>query len=196
MSWYHHALRIAERARADFHDAVLGFCDTANDTPPLVVRPRTLDDNPTPSGQAAMAELAAALHAVTMDQQWKDTATDLLRGLAVVVRRAPMAAPVAATVMSGAALGIREVAVVGDTSDPRTRDLAGAVNSTYNPRTVLAWGDGDVPLLSDRPEKNSSPTAYVCQNFTCAAPTNDRAELMAQLGSGLRSASHRTGAGP
>jgi uncharacterized protein YyaL (SSP411 family) len=196
VSWYHHALRIAQRARTDFQDPVLGFCDTANDTPQLVVRPRTLDDNPTPSGQAAMAELAARLHAFTMDQQWEATATDLLRRLAAVVRRAPMAAPVAATVMSGAVRGMREVAIVGDTADLRTRDLVGAVNSTYNPRTVLAWGAGDVPLLGGRPPKNSSPTAYVCQNFTCAAPTNDRSELMAQLGSGLLGASHRVGTGP
>jgi uncharacterized protein YyaL (SSP411 family) len=94
-------------------------------------------------------------------------------------------------VMSGAARRMREVAIVGDTADPRTRDLVEAVNSTYNPRTVLAWGSGDVPLLAGRPQQNSSPTAYVCQNFTCAAPTNDQPELMAQLGSGPLGTSER-----
>jgi uncharacterized protein YyaL (SSP411 family) len=180
-AWFQNALKIAERTRTDFHDPELGFCDTTNDAQPLVVRPRTRDDSPTPSGQAAMAELATRLHAFTLDRSWEETATTLLEDLAVVIRRAPMAGPVAATVMNSAARGFREVAVVGDSSDGRTTELVRAVKSAYHPRTVLAWGLGEVPLLDGREQKDGSPTAYVCQNFTCAAPTHDPAAVISQL---------------
>jgi uncharacterized protein len=42
-------------------------------------------------------------------------------------------------------------------------------------------GSNAPPLLQDRPLQNNQPTAYVCQNFVCRQPTNDPAELDAQL---------------
>jgi uncharacterized protein YyaL (SSP411 family) len=181
-AWYRRALQIAERAGKDFDDPQLGFCDTSADSQELVVRPKTFDDSPTPSGQAAMAELASRLYAFTLDPSWEQIATRLLEDLAAaIVRKAPLAAPVAARVMNGAARGIREIAIAGEADDDRIAALLKAVRSVYYPRTVLAWGGGDIPLLRDRPLKEGRPTAYVCENFACSNPVTDEAELIAQL---------------
>jgi uncharacterized protein YyaL (SSP411 family) len=37
------------------------------------------------------------------------------------------------------------------------------------------------PLLRDRPMLNGRPTAYVCERYTCQAPTNSTVELGRQL---------------
>jgi hypothetical protein len=52
------------------------------------------------------------------------------------------------------------------------------------PGAVVAVGtaDGDeFPLLADRPLTDGRPTAYVCRNFTCDAPTTDPERLRSAL---------------
>ena len=41
----------------------------------------------------------------------------------------------------------------------------------------------EFPLLADRPLIEQLPTAYVCRNFTCDAPTTDGERLRAALSS-------------
>ena len=38
-------------------------------------------------------------------------------------------------------------------------------------------GDGELPLLADRPLVDGRPAAYVCRHFTCDAPTTDPEQL-------------------
>ncbi|MFM9022589.1 MAG: hypothetical protein ACKOK7_02390 [Solirubrobacterales bacterium] len=52
----------------------------------------------------------------------------------------------------------------------------------YRPRLVLAGGDPEgVPLLAGRDAVDGRPSAYVCEDFTCARPVGDAAELEALL---------------
>jgi len=79
-----------------------------------------------------------------------------------------------------------EVAVLGDNGDPHTQALIETLWSTYRPRAVTAISSYPPPpevppLLIDRPLLNGQPTAYVCQNFTCLQPVNDRVNLRSQL---------------
>ena len=74
----------------------------------------------------------------------------------------------------------KEVALIGDD----LRELAAVVRSGYRPHQVLAGGpEGSAtpPLLSDRPAMDDKPTAYVCESFTCQAPTTDAGTLATQL---------------
>ena len=73
-----------------------------------------------------------------------------------------------------------EIAIVGDPADPRTGALITAGRAQAGPHTAIAAGnpaDADgtqaVPLLHDRPLVQDSPAAYVCHNFTCAAPVTE-----------------------
>ena len=38
-----------------------------------------------------------------------------------------------------------------------------------------------VPLLQDRPQRDGSPTAYVCERFVCKLPVTEPAALVEQL---------------
>jgi uncharacterized protein YyaL (SSP411 family) len=78
------------------------------------------------------------------------------------------------------------VAVVGPPSDARTRELIRTALLAQAPGAVVAAGEAggdEFPLLADRPLVDGRPAAYVCRNFTCRAPTTDRAELAEQLSS-------------
>jgi uncharacterized protein YyaL (SSP411 family) len=65
----------------------------------------------------------------------------------------------------------RELALVGAELGP----LLEVVRSELRPRLVVAGGDGNgdesvVPLLDGRTPVDGQPAAYLCDNFTCAAP--------------------------
>jgi uncharacterized protein YyaL (SSP411 family) len=79
---------------------------------------------------------------------------------------------------------MREIAIVGEPADPRTRSLLEVVQRRFDPLAVIAWGTPDgVPLLDDRPLVDGAPAAYVCQGFVCQAPVSTADELARDLGS-------------
>jgi uncharacterized protein YyaL (SSP411 family) len=156
--------------------------DTASDAAPLVVRPRTIDDNPVPAGQSALASALLRLAALRGDSRLRERALEIMGPMAALVARSPLGVASMACVIDRALLRSREIAISGSRDDARTRDLVRAVHSTWMPDAVLAWGEADgIELLSARPLVDGSPAAYVCENFACRLPVTDPLEVTAQL---------------
>ena len=176
------ALALCERILRQYRDADGNYFDTAADSEPLIVRPRTIDDNPVSAGQSVAATLFCRMHAFTGDERWREYALEIIGPLVSVVGRAPLAVSALAAAMELVVGPMREVAVVGGRDDPRTQTLLAEVHRRFDPRTVLAWGSaGDVPLLDDRALVAGAPAAYVCQGFVCKAPVTDPEALAAEL---------------
>ena len=155
--------------------------DTASDAEPLLIRPRTIDDNPIPAGQSVLASALLRIAAVSGDSRFRQRAEAIMGPLAVVVARSPLAVSSLACAMDRAQAPSREVAISGLVEDPRTLALIATVHSHWLPNTVVAWGNADVELLSDRPLVDGRPAAYVCENFACQRPVTDPADLTALL---------------
>jgi uncharacterized protein YyaL (SSP411 family) len=175
-------------ARELVDDALLRFedggvmYDTASDAEPLLVRPRTIDDNPAPAGQSVLASALLRLAALTGQTRFRESADMIMGPLAVLAARSPLAISALACAMDRAQAPSREVAISGPTDDERTRRLVDTVHATWSPNIVLAWGDADVELLADRPLVDGRPAAYVCESFTCQRPVTEPDELAALLG--------------
>ena len=160
------ALELSERIVAQHRDADGGYYDTAADSEPLMVRPRTIDDNPVSAGQSVAAALFCRMHAFTGDERWHAHAMEIVAPLATVVARAPLAVAGLAAAMELTIGPMREIAVVGDAADPATRALVSIAWRRFDPLRVLAWGPaGDVPLLAGRPRLDGRSTAYVCRGI-------------------------------
>jgi uncharacterized protein YyaL (SSP411 family) len=158
------------------------YYDTAIDAAALIVRPRSIDDNPVTAGQSAAASAFMRLYGFTGEQRWRDRAMEIIAPLAAAIERAPLALSGLAAVMELAVEPMREIAIAGDSHSDETRSLVDVVLTRFAPLRVLAWGDsGDVPLLRDRPTVDGRAAAYVCENFVCAAPVTDVAALQALL---------------
>jgi uncharacterized protein len=176
------ALALSERIVAQHRDADGGYFDTAADSEPLIVRPRTIDDNPVSAGQSIAARLFCRMHAFTGDDRWREHATEIVAPLATVVGRAPLAVAGLAAAMELVIGPMREVAIAGDPAGDDTRELVGVVQRRFDPLRVLAWGPvGDVPLLADRPAVDGKATAYVCRGFVCKAPLSDAISLEREI---------------
>ncbi len=176
------ALALCERIVARHRDADGNYFDTADDSEPLIVRPRTIDDNPVSAGQSVAATLFCRMHAFTGEERWHARAMEIIAPLATVVARAPLAVAGLAAAMELVVGPMREVAIAGDPGDARTLALVDFAQRRFDPLTVLAWGpSGDVPLLDGRTPVDGVPAAYVCRGFVCRAPVTAVAALEGEL---------------
>ena len=180
--WFAESLRLAEDMLRRFHDPVAGFYDTALDAEPLLVRPRSIDDNAIPAGQSIAAHAMLRLYAYTGDDRWRSTAMSVLQPLSAAIARSPLALGNLAWALQLAVEPVREVAIAGEPDAHDTSALVHTVAERFDPARVLAWGPADgVPLMSDRSTVEGRAAAYVCRNFTCERPVTDPTELATLL---------------
>jgi len=180
--WFSEAQRLAGDMLERFHDPVAGFYDTALDAEPLLVRPKTLDDNAVPAGQSIAAVALLRLHALTGEERWRRATEATVAPLAQAVARSALGLGNLAWALQMLTGTMREVAVSGDRNTDGTQALVRTVQHGFDPLRVLAWGDPDaVPLLQDRPAVDGRAAAYVCRDFTCERPVTTPEELAALL---------------
>jgi uncharacterized protein YyaL (SSP411 family) len=175
--WYEEAEALAETTIARFGDPRRGgFFSTSDDHEELIARRKEIGDHPFPSGNSAMALGLLRLAALSGERAYEQQAEGVLRLFAKAAPRRPDAFAHLLRALDFRLSPTKEVALVGDDLS----ELAAVVRSEHRPHQVLAGGeDGGAvpPLLADRPALNGKPTAYVCENFTCQAPTTDPAVL-------------------
>jgi uncharacterized protein len=186
--WFSEARRLADVVLAAFRAEDGGFYDASATHETLIARPRSLQDNATPSGSAMIAKVLARLSAYTGDARYDEAARATLAPLAGAMRQYPQAFGEALNAADLLARGIDEVAIIGDAGDAATRALLAEAQAPYRPGVVVAHAsaavegdDATIPLLSYRTLKGGTATAYVCRHFACQLPVNTAEELRGQL---------------
>ncbi len=183
--WYLAAQELVETMTAHFA-ASTGFFDTSDDHETLIVRPRELQDNAAPSGNAMAALALLQLAGLAVEPRYADLAHAVLAPLQPLLARHPLGFGQWLIALDYALSRPREIAVVGDVQAADTRSLLAVCMAGYRPHQVVAVGlDGSataaVPLLRGRGQVDGRATAYVCVNAVCRLPVNDPAALRASL---------------
>jgi uncharacterized protein len=188
IGWFREAVALGEALVELFHDPDRGgFFQTGTDDDPLVLRPKELYDNAVPSGNSAAADVLQRLALLTGDPRWERIGVSAIRLVRDALGRAPTAfghALVALDLYLGPS---REVAIIGSLEDPGTRALMNEVlRERFLPNVVLACApEGTVlegpALLENRPQVDGTPTAYVCEHFSCRLPVTRPEDLAKQL---------------
>jgi uncharacterized protein YyaL (SSP411 family) len=154
-----------------------GFFDTADDAEALVVRPRDVSDNASPSGTSSVVAALVAFAAVTGEHRYRDAAEAGLVSAASVARQAPRFAGWSLAAAEAMLDGPAEIAVVGPR--PARDTLHRAALRLTSPGAVVVAGDAGlpIPLFEGRTEVDGKPAAYVCRDFVCQMPLTDPAAL-------------------
>jgi uncharacterized protein YyaL (SSP411 family) len=184
--WYATALNLADEMVASFTDPNGGFFDTRDDHEALLVRPKDIQDNATPSGNALAATALLELATYGDRNEWRSLAEDMLDSVSNALLRYPTAFAQWLCAADFAVGPTHEVAILGDPNDSETKELLNRLWKSYRPRQVTAISvyppePGSPALLKDRPMLNDRPTAYVCQGFVCQQPVNSPDDMEIQL---------------
>lgn len=180
--WFVAARGLADAALRHFRAEDGGFFDTSDDHEALIVRPRSLQDNATPSGNSMLAKQLLRLSAYTGDARYDEAARGALRPLISAMQQYPQAFGEALNTVDMLVNGLQEVAVVGNPTQVETRAILQELRKPFRPNIVTALArtdspaDAVVPLLSQRSMRDGQPTVYVCRNFACAFPVHSAEE--------------------
>jgi uncharacterized protein YyaL (SSP411 family) len=179
--WYERAGSLLDTVLDRFPDGSGGFFDTIDDGERLFQRPQDPTDNAAPSGQFAAAGALLSYGALAGSERHREAAEAALGTVSKLAGQHARFAGSGLAVVEAALAGPVEVAITGPLDDPRTTALHRAALMAGVPGTVIALGDGEVPLMEGRGLAGGEPAAYVCRRFTCQAPVTSPAGLTGEL---------------
>ena len=187
--WLDEAVTLADSIIALFWDEGDSlFYDIGSDAESLIVRPRTVLDNVTPSGGASATELLLRLHSLTGSAQYHEIAEQALRSVHMYMSRYPTAVGQWLAALDFAIGSTKEIALIGDNEADDMQALLTALNTRFMPNKIVVaatpdetfdWAD--LPVLDGRSMIDGKATAYVCENFICMLPVNNVDAFLAQL---------------
>jgi uncharacterized protein YyaL (SSP411 family) len=191
LRWYRAAVELTEVMIAHYSDPQGGFYDTRDDHDPLLLRPKDVQDNATPSGNALAVRALLEMALYTGKEDWRQVAEHMLGKIQAIASRHPTAFSQWLIALDIAVLPMREIAILGDLQNPATQSLITTLWSKYREDALVVISNypplPDAPaLIQERPLVDSQPTAYVCQNFVCLRPVQTSQELLGQLEQPLR----------
>jgi uncharacterized protein YyaL (SSP411 family) len=186
--WFKSAVELTDEMIKKFSDADGGFFDTPHDGEVLLIRPKDITDNATPSGNALACEVLLKLAAYTDNGNYRDLAEQALALISDSALRHPLGAYAARwlSAAENARGNIKQIAVLGEAGEENFERLIKVIRAEYRPGVVVAASPHptkkDAPaLLNDRALLNGKATAYVCEGFVCKQPVTDSESLAKQL---------------
>ena len=160
-----------------------GFFDTSDDHEQLIHRPKDVQDNAVPSGNAMAAQALLLLSLYTGEGDYWELAERSVSGMSGAMAQYPTGFAQwlnAATLILGEP---KEVAIAGKPGAEDTQAMLDVLQSDYRPSLVVAVGESGatIPLLNDRQRPDGRATAYVCRRFVCRQPVTSAEALADQL---------------
>jgi uncharacterized protein YyaL (SSP411 family) len=184
--WFVAAQELAETMLEHFAHSDGTLYDTSADHEALITRPRDLQDNATPSGNAMAVTALLKLAGFTNELRYVDIAHQALGQMQPMMSQYPLGFGQWLQALAYALSGPREIAIVGDPGSTDTQALLSVVRGAYRPFQVVALGapgpdEPAISLLRDRGLMDEQAAAYVCRDFACQAPITEQEVLEVQL---------------
>jgi len=184
--WFLAARDLTEEMIGHFGASDGGFFDTSDDHEQLITRPRDLQDNAIPSGNAMAVSVLLRLAGLASEPRYTELAHRSLSLMQPLLAQNPLAFSQWLIALEHALASPREVAIVGDPKADDTCALLDVCTTGYRPHQIMALRNPGketpvVPLLRDRNQIANRATAYVCVDFTCRPPVIQPEELEALL---------------
>jgi hypothetical protein len=190
--WLVRATELADTMLAQFYDPKDGgFFQTDGHDASVIVRAKEDYDGAEPSGNSMAALLLLHLAEFTDRANYRDAAEKTLQLFSDHLHKAPSTVPQMACALDFYLSKPKQIVIAGKADAVDTRAMLRAIHEHYLPNTIVILVDGGesqktltkfLPFLETIKPINGKATAYVCVNYTCQLPTNDRGKFTELLG--------------
>jgi len=167
-----------------------GFFFTPSDAEALLMRPKELYDGAIPSGNSVAFMNALRLSRMTGDAGMDKRVNDIYKAFRTQVDAMPSAFTQFLCGLDFAIGPSSEVIIAREMNQPDTQTLITALRKNFVPNKIVIFRPQNeaapdietiAPLMQSHSAINGKATAYVCNNFTCAQPTNDPQQMLELL---------------
>jgi uncharacterized protein YyaL (SSP411 family) len=168
------------------------FTTTGKD-PNLFLRSKGDFDGAEPSANSISALNLVRLSWFFDNKDWHRMAEQTINAFQVQLSRSPSSLSQMLVALDASESAPRQIVVAGKPDASDTLALLREVNNRYQPNEILILADGGlgqtyfaqkIEFFKDVHPIGDKATAYVCQNFVCQLPTNDRAVVSSLLDTG------------
>ncbi|NNF27208.1 MAG: thioredoxin domain-containing protein, partial [Gemmatimonadetes bacterium] len=183
-SWLDLALWSARTLADRFWEEEEGiFYDAGPDGEALLVRPRDIMDNATPSGSSLAVELLARLTPLSNEARFASIVDGVLEREAGTLQRYPTALARLTVAGIRAQAPMLEISVAGRGDEALA--MVQAAHGTFHANRVISGGDPNDSRVAGLPTMegrlDTTPRAHVCVGQRCLEPVSDADALKKQL---------------
>jgi hypothetical protein len=184
------ALKLNEHLIEHFLDEENGgFFHTADYAESLLYRNKDVYDGASPSGNSICALNLLRLGRMTADTNLEDLARGVFDTFKNQVQKVPLGYTQLLCALDFAIGPSREIVVVGESGDENTEEILSCIHHEFIPNEVLVFkhsgGSSGIEkmtgFVSDMEMKDGKATVYICENYNCSLPVNNREEVYKQL---------------
>ncbi len=180
------------------------FFDTPETGTGLSVRPQSIQDNATPSGNSVAADVLLTLGTLTGRSELVDRAEGILAGLADLVIQHPGAFGRYLAVMERLSSPVYTLVIGGDPSTATHQHLTATALRYPSPVLVTAHAAADLaestveryPVMRERSGKDGGSAAWLCREGACKLPATSVPELEKRLAEMAMEIDRATSAAP
>ncbi|TFF63378.1 MAG: thioredoxin domain-containing protein, partial [Promethearchaeota archaeon] len=163
-------------------DNIGGFYFTANDSEELIVRHKEIYDGAIPSGNSVAMLNLIRLSYITGEPELERKAQIINRVFSEKVADNPIAFTQLLVSIDFSVGPSYNLVISGDEGSKDTQELLTSINNHYLPNLTVIFRptDAEIPPIAayvdcirNYHKKNEKATAYVCEDKSCRAPTNN-----------------------
>ncbi len=188
LEWLKEAQQLNQIMIEQFWDDVNGgFFFTSKNHESLIVRSKSGYDGATPAGASmAIHNLLRLDKLLNQPDLWEKTETTL-DIYYHQIEHSPSGSAQLLCELDFLLSTPKEIAIVGQREGEDTKVALESIHSRFVPSKVLALASDEedvsdfIPLLEGKTQIDGKATIYVCENYTCKAPTTDLEELAGLL---------------
>ena len=181
--WLARAEQLADRMSVLFWDKSGGAFFNSSDDPNVLVRFKEDYDGAEPSANSLALEVGARLFQVLGREDWREKSTRTANAFAERMAQIPSAMPLLLRGQMLLEAPPQHVVIVGEKE--QSSELIRAARAGFDPfRHLILLDEASREFFGERQEwtremkqLDEKPTAFVCRDFACQAPTTDATKL-------------------
>ena len=184
VEWLKEAERLNQIMIEQFwDDANDSFFFTSKNHETLIVRSKTGYDGATPSGVSMAIHNLLRLDKLLNRPDFREKVEATLDVYYHQIEHSPSGSAQMLCELDFLLSTPKEIAIAAQRENDDTQAALRSIHSRFIPNKVLALAADDedvsdlIPLLESKTQVDGKATIYVCENYTCKAPTTDLAEL-------------------